>query len=96
MYIFSARLHFALHAVFSLKEKRQVARSLMEKTRHKFHCSIAEVDVQDSHHDLVLGVVLCTGTHAHGQEQLEHILRYLDAGTDAELIEVQEQEYRLP
>lgn len=95
MHVFPARLHFALHAAFSLKEKRHVARSLIDRTQHKFHCSVAEVDSQDSHHELVVGVALCTGDFAHGEQQLQHILRYMEEMAEAELMDVQESSFRL-
>lgn len=96
MYIFAARLHFGLHAVFSLKEKRQVARSLIDRAQHRFHCSVAEVDAQDSHHDLVIGVTFCTGDPAHGQRQMQHILRALEENAEAELLDTEQADYRLP
>lgn len=96
MHVFAARLHFALHAVFSLKEKRQVARSLIERTQHKFHCSVAEVAAQDDHHGLVVGVALCSGDFAHGQLQLQHILRFMENTAEAELVDIQESSFGLP
>lgn len=44
MYILSAKLTFYIAHATSLKDKRQVRRSIIEKTRHRFNVSIAEVE----------------------------------------------------
>ncbi|MEI3524439.1 MAG: DUF503 domain-containing protein [Anaerotignum sp.] len=55
MIIGSCEVTFRADWVTSLKEKRMVLKSLMEKTRHKFNISIAEVDNQDNHKLLTIG-----------------------------------------
>ena len=49
---------FRAEWVTSLKEKRMIRRSLMEKTRNKFNVSIAEVDTQDDHNLLTIGFAI--------------------------------------
>ena len=53
-----AVLTFRLHApwVHSLKEKRMIVKSLIAKLQNKFHVSAAEVDEQDTHQIIVIGV----------------------------------------
>ncbi|MBQ1493289.1 MAG: DUF503 domain-containing protein, partial [Blautia sp.] len=53
-----AVMTFRLHApwVHSLKEKRMIIKSIMAKIQNKFHVSVAEVDEQDIHQILVIGV----------------------------------------
>jgi uncharacterized protein YlxP (DUF503 family) len=41
----------------SLKDKRQVLRSLKDRLRHRFNVSVAELDGQDSWQRAVVGVV---------------------------------------
>ena len=47
-----------LHApwVHSLKEKRMVVKSLLAKLQNKFNVSVAELDEQDIHQIIVLGL----------------------------------------
>ena len=49
--------------VHSLKEKRMVVKSLMSKIRNKFQISVAEVQDQDIHQSIVIGIVstMCCG-----------------------------------
>jgi uncharacterized protein YlxP (DUF503 family) len=37
-----------LHAIASLKDKRRIVKSVIERLRSRFHCSAAEIDAQDS------------------------------------------------
>ena len=42
-------MQFTAEWVTSLKEKRMVVKSLVEKTKHKFNVSVAEIENQDIH-----------------------------------------------
>ena len=62
MVIGCCTLRFTADWVTSLKEKRMVVKSLVEKTKHKFNISAAEVDCQDVHKLIVpvLRTMPCT------------------------------------
>ena len=87
MYVESAKLVFRLEHASSLKDKRQVGRSLIEKTRHKYNVSISEVDTQDSHKTLTIGVAVVSGSSDHAQKALDKIIRFMESSADAELVE---------
>ena len=89
MYTRSAKLTFLIQHASSLKEKRQIRRSLIDKTRQRFNASIAEVSTQDIHQTLTIGVTVVSGDAAHAQSSLDGIIRYMEEQADAELIEVQ-------
>jgi len=74
--------------VHSLKEKRMVVKSLIAKTKNKFNVSIAEVDAQDIHQTIVLGLACITDTVSHANSMLDSILTFIEDNTDAEIIEV--------
>ncbi|MBF0139895.1 MAG: DUF503 domain-containing protein [Magnetococcales bacterium] len=40
-------IRLALHGVGSLKEKRSIVKSLLERVRHRFHVAVSEVGSQD-------------------------------------------------
>jgi len=54
----SAKLTFYIPHAISLKDKRQVRRSLLDKTRQRFNASIAEVATQDVLQTLTIGVAV--------------------------------------
>jgi uncharacterized protein YlxP (DUF503 family) len=55
----------------SLKDKRQVIRSLKDRLRHRFNVSVAELDGQDTWQRSVVGIVAISADAAY----LEHSLR---------------------
>lgn len=89
MTILSAKLTFHVLNAHSLKDKRMTARSLIDKVRHKFNVSIAEVDSQDAHQTLTLGLAVVSGEPSHARDMLNTIIRYMEAHTDAELVSVE-------
>ena len=85
MYTLSAKLTFHIPHAASLKDKRQVRRSLIDKTRQRFNVSIAEVDTQDMHQTLTIGVAVVSGEAAHAQRTLDEVIRFMGEHADAEL-----------
>jgi len=89
MFIESAKLTFYIPHAVSLKDKRQVCRSMIDKTRQRFNASVSEVDTQDVHQTLTIGVAVVSGDAAHAQQSLDEIIRFMDNRTDAELVSVE-------
>lgn len=90
-----AVITFRLHApwVHSLKEKRMIAKSLVAKLQNKFHVSAAEVDEQDIHQIIVIGVASIVPHNAMADSLMEEISLYLENNTEAEIID-EEREIR--
>jgi len=88
MYIESVKLTFHIPYSNSLKDKRQVRRSAIDKARQRFNASIAEVDAQDAHRTLVIGAAVVSGDAGHAKDSLDEIIRFMEAHTDAELIDI--------
>ena len=88
MHTLSAKLTFHISHAASLKDKRQVCRSLIDKTRRRFNVSVAEVATQDIHQTLTLGVAVVSGDMAHAQNSLDEVVRFMENNPDAELIGV--------
>ena len=85
MFTLSAKLTFFIPQSTSLKDKRQIRRSLIEKTRHKFNLAIAEIDTQDVHQTLSIGIAIVSNDAAHRQNAIDEIIRFMEAHADAEL-----------
>ncbi len=73
--------------VSSLKEKRMVVKSIVEKTKHKFNVSVAEVEKQDSHKDIVIGFSCVTNEVSHASDIIDNVLKFIENNTDAILID---------
>ena len=90
MHTLSAKLTFYIPHAASLKDKRQVCRSLVDKTRRRFNASVAEVDTQDMHKTLTIGVAVVSGDSSHARQSLDEIIRFIETNSDAELTKVED------
>jgi len=90
MYIESVRLTFYIPHAASLKDKRQVCRSIIDKTKNRFNVSIAEVDTQDMRQTLTIGIAAVSGDAAHARKSLEEVIRYIEDQAEAESAELME------
>jgi len=82
-----------LHApwVHTLKEKRTIVKSLIAKVRNKFNVAINEVDKQDSHNLIVLGIACVAGNTSMADSVIENVLNFIENNTDAEVIDVKRE-----
>ena len=86
---------FRLYApwVHSLKEKRSIVKSLIAKLRNRYHVSAAEIDEQDTHHMIVIGVAAIVPHNAMADSLMEDISLFVEENMDAEIID-EEREIR--
>ena len=62
----------------SLKDKRQVLRSLKDRLRANFNVAVAELDYQDSWQRSVVGVVTLSNEDRHVEQALQKVLAEAD------------------
>lgn len=62
----------------SLKEKRQVVKSIVARVRNEFNVSIAEVDDQDLWQSAVLAVACVSSSQRYAHGQLEAVMKFID------------------
>jgi uncharacterized protein YlxP (DUF503 family) len=62
----------------SLKDKRQVLRSLKDKLRREFNVAVAELEHQDTWQRSVVGVVTLSNEEKHVVEVLQKVLDRAD------------------
>jgi uncharacterized protein len=62
----------------SLKDKRQVLRSLKDRLRHNFNVAVAELDFEDTWQRSVVGVVTLSNEEQHVEESLQKVLAEAD------------------
>ena len=80
---------FRLHApwVHSLKEKRMVVKSLITQLQNRFHVSAAELDEQDAHQIIVIGVAAVVPHNAIADSLMEKISQFVESASEAEVWE---------
>ncbi len=84
-----ATLTFRLRApwVHSLKEKRMIVKSLVAKLHNKYHVSAAEIDEQDTHQIIVIGVAAIVPHNALADSLMADISRFVEENTEAEILD---------
>jgi uncharacterized protein len=71
-------LELYLPEAHSLKDKRQVLRSLKDRLRGHFNVAVAELDFQDTWQRSVVGVVTLSNAEQHVEESLQKVLAEAD------------------
>jgi uncharacterized protein YlxP (DUF503 family) len=78
MVVGTCELIFQLPENHSLKGKRQVSRSLVQRIRGRFNVSAAEIADLDRWQTLAIGVTCATNDSRHANEVLSKIVDYVD------------------
>ena len=84
-----ATITFRLRApwVQSLKEKRMIVKSLIAKLQNRFHVSAAEIDEQDVHQIIVIGVAVIVPHNALADSMMDEISRFVEKTCEAEILD---------
>lgn len=85
-------LQLRLWDVNSLKEKRKIVKSIIDKIHHHYKISAAEVDLQDSLTYAVIGIGMVTNDHRHADQVLQKISRAIEANYGVDLVDIEEYE----
>ena len=84
-----AVMTFRLHApwVHSLKEKRMIVKSIIAKLQNKFHVSAAEVEEQDTHQIIVIGVASIIPDQGYADSLMDEISRFVEENCEAQILD---------
>lgn len=88
MIILALKIKLRASWVHSLKEKRMAVKSLLVKLRNKYNVSTAEVEQQDVHQTIVIGVAAIVPHHAQADSVMEEIQHFIEQNTEAEILEI--------
>lgn len=79
-------LELTIPNVFSIKDKRQVLKSLKARLRNKFNISVAEVAEQDTWHVGVIGIACVSTDSRQAHKLLNRVAHWVeDARLDCDL-----------
>lgn len=78
-----------LHSSFSLKDKRMVTKSLIQKVRNKFNASCSETGLTDSIRDIEISISVINSSKVVAENEAARISDFIYNNTEAELIEEQ-------
>lgn len=77
MIIGTAAIHIHLHGIGSLKDKRRIVKSLVERLKSRFNFSVAEVAAQDSKISAVIGLVTVANDSAFVNRAIDKVIEFV-------------------
>ena len=89
MIVAAARLTLIIPENDSLKGKRKVVKSLIEKARHKFDAAMAEVGDNDLWQKAQIGLALVGNDPQNLSSRLDQIMKFMENQHLAEIIDSQ-------
>ena len=87
MIVGTLRVRLLLRQARSLKDKRQVVKSIKDRLRNHFNVSVAEIEAQDNRQLAVLGLAMVSNETHHLKLALGQIVETLRSHPVAELID---------
>lgn len=91
MIIGTGKIYLYANWVHSLKEKRMILRSTIAKVKNKYNVSIAEVENQDLHQSIVIGIACVSNDSRHANSTIQNVLDFIADTTEA-IVEKEEME----
>lgn len=83
MIIGTAKIYLYANWVHSLKEKRMIVKSIIAKVKHRYNVSIAEVENQDYHKSIVIGIACVSNTSRQANTVIQNVVDYIEGNTEA-------------
>ncbi len=87
MILGSLRVRFLIRESRSLKDKRQVVRSIKDRVRNQFNVSVAEIEALDHRQLAVLGMAMVSNEAQPIRRTFDEIVRMLRSHPVAEFID---------
>lgn len=87
MVVGTMKIELHLHDNRSLKGKRKIVKSMVNKVKHRFNVSIAEVGSNDKWQKIELGVSSIGNDRRHIDSSLNTVLDFLDSLFLAEIVD---------
>lgn len=83
MIIGTAKISLYANWVHSLKEKRMIVKSILAKVKNKFNVSAAEIENQDVHQTITIGIACVSCDTRHANSMVQQVVDYIEDNTEA-------------
>lgn len=87
MLVSTLRIKLYAPTCHSLKDKRMIIRSLLQRARNKFNISIAEIEGQDFYQTIIIGIACVSSSRALANGVLDEVMRFIEENTEAEIVD---------
>ena len=91
MIVGTLRVRLLIREARTLKDKRQVVKSIKDRLRNSFNVSVAEVDALDNRQMAELGVAMVSNETHHVKETLGKIVEALRSHPIAEFVDCEQE-----
>ncbi|HHV60798.1 MAG TPA: DUF503 domain-containing protein [Clostridiaceae bacterium] len=81
------KIKLSMDGVSSLKEKRHIVKSIIERIKSRFNASVAEVDLNDIWKSTIVGVACVSNETAHVDSILSNIVNFVENEGRAVLVD---------
>lgn len=75
-----ARIELAIPSSHSLKDKRHVIKSIIERLRNRYNLSVAEIEYMDMWQRAVIGMACIANDGSVANEEINKALNYIESG----------------
>jgi uncharacterized protein YlxP (DUF503 family) len=89
MYVVAVEMQLRLPHAHSLKDKRQVVKSLVETSRRRFGVSAAEVGHQESWQRAAIGFAVVASSAGQAEAVLDDIDRFVWSRSELEVLDAE-------
>lgn len=72
---------------FSIKEKRHIVKSIIERLKSRFNASVAEVDLNDKWKNAVIGISCVSNEASHADSMMANIVNFVERDGRVEIID---------
>jgi hypothetical protein len=86
MVIGICRLELMIRENHSLKEKRRIVKQIVDRVKHRFNVSIAEVGSNDLWQSAELGLCMVSNDRRFTNQALDKIVDFIESFTSADVI----------
>lgn len=78
MVIGACRIFLSMDDAFTLKDKRHIVKSLIERLRSRYNASVAEVDLNDLWKNAVIGIACLSNDAKHVDKMMADMIKFVE------------------
>lgn len=87
MIIGTCSLKLMIYESNSLKDKRRVLKSIIERIKSRFNVSIAEVDLNEKWQLGIIGIACVTNDSKYAQQIISNVINFIENDDRVEILE---------
>ncbi|MDO5708021.1 MAG: DUF503 domain-containing protein [Andreesenia angusta] len=88
MFVGIAKIKIYIGDSYSLKDKRKIRYKIVERLKNKYNISIMEVEDQDIHRSLILGISFTHLTESLSEKLIQNIVNFIEEKLGIEIMDI--------